>query len=180
MPIAPICGTNYYNSISYKSKVLRDDSKNNTDEKTDTQKEQIFNSALSACQKELLIKETYDLSQPLSEKVREKERAPYSNLATDGIITYKGITFVCNEKNNQICLGDVSDPRNCLSIPLSKGGSLIVNRDNLDGLSKAIDMFSPEDINRIMRAIAQDTKVQQVQNEIDEEKSSIIKDETIQ
>lgn len=75
-------------------------------------------------------------------------------------------------------MGDVSEPKNCLCIPLSKGGSLIVNRDNLGDLSKAIDMFSPEDINLIMRAIAQDTKVQQIQNEIDEEKNSIIKEQS--
>ncbi|MDD6243438.1 MAG: hypothetical protein PUA99_09985 [Roseburia hominis] len=34
-------------------------------------------------------------------------------------------------------------------------------------------MFSPEDVKRIMQAIAQDTKVQQMQKELDDEKNSI-------
>lgn len=50
---------------------------------------------------------------------------------------------------------------------------LLVNRDNLDELSRAIGMFSPEDVKRIMQAIAQDTKVQQMQKELDDEKNSI-------
>lgn len=145
---------NYYNFLNYNSKVKKEE----------------------GYQTKPIRQDTYDFEKLL--EVREKSGAPYSNLATNGIITYKGITFVCNEKNKQICLGDVSEPKNCLCIPLSKGGSLIVNRDNLGDLSKAIDMFSPEDINLIMRAIAQDTKVQQIQNEIDEEKNSIIKEQS--
>ena len=43
----------------------------------------------------------------------------------------------------------------------------------LDELSRAIGMFSPEDVKRIMQAIAQDTKVQQMQKELDDEKNSI-------
>lgn len=50
---------------------------------------------------------------------------------------------------------------------------LLVNRGNLDELSRAIGMFSPEDVKRIMQAIAQDTKVQQMQKELDDEKNNI-------
>ena len=39
--------------------------------------------------------------------------------------------------------------------------------------ANAIDMFSPEDIKRITRAISQDKKCQNKQLEIDEQKSSI-------
>ncbi len=67
----------------------------------------------------------------------------------------------------------MSDLRNVLTIPLSGGGCLKVNRDNLGDLSQAITMFSPEDINLIMRAIADDKKVQEMQNTIEEEKTSI-------
>lgn len=49
----------------------------------------------------------------------------------------------------------------------------MVNRDNLGELSIAITMFSPEDQNRIMRAIAEDKKAQATQNEIEDEKNSI-------
>lgn len=108
-----------------------------------------------------------------SVQVSEEKKAPYSHLAKDGIINYNGVTFVCDNLRSQLCLGDVSNPKNCLRIPMEAGGSLVVNRDNLGELSQAIGMFSPEDVNRIMRAIAQDTKCQQMQQEIEEEKNSI-------
>lgn len=88
-----------------------------------------------------------------------EKRAPYSYLKDEtGNITYNGVTFVCDDKKQQICLGDMSDPKNVLTIPLSEGGCLKVNRDNIADLAKAIDMFSPEDVGRILRAIAQDAK----------------------
>lgn len=37
----------------------------------------------------------------------------------------------------------------------------------------AIGMFSPEDVKRIMQAIVQDTKVQQMKKELDDEKDGI-------
>ena len=89
------------------------------------------------------------------------------------MITYNGVTFVCDEKTNSICLGDMTDKKNVLNIPLSGGGHLKVNRDNLGDLSKAIGMFSPEDVNRILRAIALDTKLQSMQQELDEMENSI-------
>lgn len=109
----------------------------------------------------------------VQEKAAEKSKAPYSYLATDGIIEYNGVTFVCDEERNRLCLGDVSNSKDCITIPLSEGGSLVVNRDSLGALSSAITMFSPEDIKRILWAIAQDKKVQEMQNEIDEDKNSI-------
>ena len=102
------------------------------------------------------------------EQLRTKAKAPYDYLAKDGIIEYKGAVFVCDEKNNCLCLGDVSDKENVLTIPLSGGGCLKVNRDNLGELANAIDMFSPEDINLIMRAIAQDNKARSMQKEMED------------
>ena len=98
---------------------------------------------------------------------------PYEYLAQDGVINYKGVIFTCNSEWNAICLGDMSNRKNVLTIPLSEGGCLMVNRDNFGDLSQAISMFSPEDQNRIMRAIADDKKAQDAQNEIEEEKNSI-------
>lgn len=98
---------------------------------------------------------------------------PYEYLAHDGVINYKGVIFTCNSDWNAICLGDMSNRKNVLIIPLSEGGSLMVNRDNLGDLSQAIGMFSPEDQNRIMRAIADDKKAQSTLEEIEEDKSSI-------
>lgn len=104
----------------------------------------------------------------------EGRRAPYSLMANEqGIIEYKGVEFYCDYEHNRLCLGDVSDLRKCISIGLEKGGCLVFNRENIDELVKAIDMFSPEDINRIMRAIAQDAKLKQTQVQIEDKASGM-------
>lgn len=100
-----------------------------------------------------------------------EKKAPYSYLADEsGVIVYNGVTFICNDKKQQICLGDMTDSKNVLTIPLSKGGSLKVNRDNLGELAKAIGMFSPEDVERILRAIARDNKAREMEMEIEDMK----------
>ncbi len=96
---------------------------------------------------------------------------PYGYLAKDGIIEYNGVIFVCDEETNSICLGDMTDKKNVLNIPLSGGGHLKVNRNSIGLLSRAAGMFTPEDLNIIMRAIAQDTKLQSVQEEIEDTKN---------
>lgn len=93
---------------------------------------------------------------------------PYGSRAKDGVIEYNGVTFVCDTLRNAICLGDMSDKKDVISIPLSEGGTLMVNRDNIDDLSKAIGMFSPEDVNRILRAIAKDAQARRKLLEIEE------------
>lgn len=103
---------------------------------------------------------------PIS-NIRTAPKVPYGYLAKDKVITYNGVEFVCDEKTNSICLGDMTDPKQVLNIPLSGGGHLKVNRANIGQLSKAIGMFSPEDVNLILRAIHLDTKVQSVQNEVE-------------
>ena len=131
-------------------------------------------------QNEQLMKTIYNESKTKSNYIMDKlngvyqDSVPYSYLAKDGIIEYNGVVFTCDAGKNAICLGDVtSDKRKVLTIPLSEGGSLMVNRDNIGDLSKAITMFTPEDINRILRAIADDNKVQEMQNTIEEETNSI-------
>ena len=105
--------------------------------------------------------------------LREAPKVPYGYLAKDGVIMYNGVCFVCDEKTNSICLGDMTDKENVLNIPLSGGGHLKVNRDSIGLLSKAAGMFTPEDLNLIMRAISQDTKIQSVQKEIEDEEASV-------
>lgn len=102
-----------------------------------------------------------------------EKKAPYQHLAQNGTITYKGVTFVCDTDRNRITLGDVTDRSKCLNISLKGGGCLMVNRDNLSDLSQAITMFCPEDINRIMTAIAEDKRAQQMLLEKDEMESSV-------
>ena len=108
-----------------------------------------------------------------SREIEAGEQVPYGHLAKNGIIDYNGVIFVCDYKNNAICLGDMSNKKNVLNIPLSKGGVLRVNRDSLGALSAAIGMFSPEDVNLILRAITQDKMCQDKLQEIEEDKNSI-------
>lgn len=107
------------------------------------------------------------------ETVRGNRNVPYSYMARDGMIQYNGVTFICDPKRNALCLGDVSNPKKVLNIPLSGGGVLKVNRNNLGDLAQAIGMFSPEDANNIMRAIAEDTHCRRKLNEIEELKQDI-------
>lgn len=109
----------------------------------------------------------------LVQNLSSASKVPYGHLAKDGVIEYKGVLFVCDEQSNSICLGDMTDSNNVINIPLSGGGCLKVNRDNIGQLSKAISMFSPEDINRILRALHQDAKVRSKQKEIDDLKAGV-------
>lgn len=104
---------------------------------------------------------------PIS-SIRTAPKVPYGYLAKDGVIAYNGVVFVCDEETNSICLGDMTNKKQVINIPLSGGGHLKVNRANLGQLSKAIGMFSPEDVNLILRAIHLDTKLQSVQNEVED------------
>lgn len=107
------------------------------------------------------------------EGLRQAAKVPYGHLAKDGVIEYNGVCFICDERTNSICLGDMTDKSKVLTIGLSGGGCLKVNRANLGDLSKAIGMFSPEDVNLILRAIAQDTKIQSMKNEMEDMEASV-------
>ncbi len=102
-------------------------------------------------------------------------KVPYGYLAKDGVIEYHGVVFWCDEEHNSLCLGDTSNEADTLVIPLSAGGCLKVNRDSLDGLQKALGMFSPEDVNRILRAIAEDNKVRQARFALEDDKRDVSK-----
>lgn len=99
-----------------------------------------------------------------------KKTCPYSHMAKDGVIDYKGVQFVCDYRTNSICLGDVSDPKKVLNISLPSGGNLKVNVENLKDLNKAAGMFSPADLNAIMRAVSEYNHCTKKLNELEEEK----------
>ncbi len=102
------------------------------------------------------------------------EGGPYSYLADEnGVIEYNGVIFTIDKEKNWLCLGDVSNLDNVIRIPLSEGGCLMVNRDCIGSLGRAIGMFSPEDINRILRALKMDAKVQEMKKEIEEMEDGI-------
>lgn len=112
-----------------------------------------------------------DLIKKLDEKFNG---APYGYMAEDGASSfeYNGVTFGIDNNTKTLSLGDVSDEKNTLTIPLSGGGTFKVNRNNYDELAKAIGMFSPEDVKRIMHAMAQDAKARTAENEVEEEKNN--------
>ena len=97
-----------------------------------------------------------------------KQACPYEYLAKDGVIEYNGIVFACDTENNAISLGDVSDKSKVITVRLSGGGTLYVNRENIGDLSQAMGIFSPEDVNCILRALADDAKIQKTEEEIEE------------
>ena len=106
----------------------------------------------------------------------KNQGAPYSYLANeDGVIEYNGTVFTLDHQRKWLCLGniDLNHMEQVIRIPLSEGGSLMVNRDNIGDLARAIGMFSPEDINRILRAIKLDGKIQQMKHEIEEMEDGI-------
>lgn len=127
-------------------------------------REKIENSAKTSQRSEQIV----------NQKINGEKLGKWYLLADDnGIITYNGVTFVLDSEKQQLCLGDMSQKDNILSIPLSGGGTLNVNRDNIDDLGKAIGMFSPEDINRILRAISEDAQCRRKLNEIEDDKNSL-------
>ena len=46
------------------------------------------------------------------EELRKPSKVPYGHLAKDGVIIYNGVCFVCDERTNSICLGDMTDEKN--------------------------------------------------------------------
>lgn len=145
------------------------------DEDTNGKEQTVFKAGVSDDNSDIL--KAYEAASKgyeyLIQNISSASKVPYGHLAKDGVIEYNGVVFTCDEKSNSICLGDMTDSDNVINIPLSGGGCLKVNRDNIDQLSKAISMFSPEDINRILRALHQDAKIRSKQKEIDDLKDGV-------
>ena len=89
-----------------------------------------------------------------------------------GILNYRGTKFTCDYKSNALKLGDCSDLKNCIRNALVGGGSLVVNKDSIDGLINAISMFSPEDVESILRALQKERMKQKALNEKEEKIAS--------
>jgi len=105
-----------------------------------------------------------------------EKKCPYNFLAKNGIIQYNGVTFECDYKQNAITLGNMYEKEKVLQIALPSGGSLHVNIDNLDTLSKAAGMLTPEDLKAIMRAIHEYNHCTRKCMEIEEEKAETVEE----
>ncbi len=105
-----------------------------------------------------------------AEEEEQDQWFPYDCLSEDGMtITYNGITFQCDSEGHTISLGDTSNAKDTIVIPLSGGGTLLVNRNSINSLGKAIGMFSPEDIGIILRTVAEYQRVSAMKYEMEEE-----------
>ena len=112
-----------------------------------------------------------------NDRLRSGEwKCPYNAMAKDGIIEYNGVIFQCDYRRNAITLGDMSDERKVLNISLPSGGSLKVNVDSFGEISKAAGMFTPEDLNAIMRALHQYNHLTHKLYEIEEEEDETVEE----
>lgn len=107
-----------------------------------------------------------------------QQKCPYDNLAKDGVIEYNGVTFVCDYEKNALCLGDMSNPKRVMNISLPSGGVLKVNYDNIGDLTQAAGMFSPADLNAIMRAITKYNLCTSKLNELDDAEIETVEEAT--
>lgn len=103
-----------------------------------------------------------------------RANCPYGYMAKDGLIEYNGVVFVCDVKTNSICLGDMTNPKKVLNISLPSGGNLKVNINNFGDISKSAGMFSPEDLNAILRAIAQYNHCTGKLDEIEQQENEVM------
>lgn len=166
------------NVLEVYKQVAVQDGKENL-ERADKEREENRAAWLEDVSKLMQMGQTFVAEKLNNEKIQERQqeqellksnRNEYFALGDGSSIIYKGVCFVCNEEDNSISLGDMSDPSEVITIPLSGGGTLKVNRDNIGELGKAIGMFSPEDIGNILRAIAEDKKAQETKLEIEDDK----------
>lgn len=104
---------------------------------------------------------------------------PYDCLSQDGAtITYNGITFQCNSEEHTISLGDTTNKKDTIVIPLSGGGTLLVNKNKIPSLGKAIGMFSPEDIGIILRTVAEYQRITSLKYEMEEDEEKEMEEMT--
>ncbi len=119
------------------------------------------------------VEEKKAFQDKLVKQIKGEKHAPYDYLATDGCINYNGVTFICDTENNRLCLGNVSDPHQCLIVSLEDGGTLMVDQDCIGDLGRAITMFTPEDQKRIMYAVSMYKKAKEMEEEIEEDTAGI-------
>lgn len=92
-----------------------------------------------------------------------------------GVIDYKGIIFYCDTQTDTLKLGDCSDASACIQISLTEGGSLMVNRNNLDQLFDALSFFSPEDMVKILQVLQKEKMSENSLAKIEQEEDKLLK-----
>lgn len=89
-----------------------------------------------------------------------------------GTVTYNGVTLNFDQEKQQMCLGNMNSGDVINAGVLSNGYCFYFNRENIGDLAKILDLFSPEDVNKIMTAIQTDNMADQIKNETEDAKAN--------
>ncbi len=89
-----------------------------------------------------------------------------------GTVTYNGVTLNFDQEKMQMCLGNMNSGDVINAGVLSNGYCFYFNRENIGDLAKILDLFSPEDVNKIMTAIQTDNMADQTKNEVEDAKAN--------
>lgn len=89
-----------------------------------------------------------------------------------GTVTYNGVTLNFDQEKMQMCLGNMNSGDVINAGVLSNGYCFYFNRENIGDLAKILDLFSPEDVNKIMTAIQTDNMADQTKNEVEDVKAN--------
>lgn len=103
-----------------------------------------------------------------------EEIARKSGDGKTGVATYNGVPIVFDFQNSVMTVGDMSNGDIINVGKLSNGYAFSFNRNNIDDISKMLDLFSPEDINKIMAAITTDNIAKSMEQEIEDDKSQAV------
>lgn len=113
--------------------------------------------------------------QDIAKSFRQVEEiARKSGDGKTGMATYNGVPIAFDFQNGIMTVGDMSAGNDIINVgKLSNGYAFSFNRDNIGDISKILDLFSPEDINKIMAAITTDNIAKSMEQEIEDEKAKI-------
>lgn len=95
------------------------------------------------------------ISETLMDIIGEKPKDPIAALvgSEGGLLEHNGVVLAVDTTRSIISIGDVSNPDNVFRVGLSTGYTLKVNWDNITDLAKSLDLFTPEDVKRILHAL---------------------------
>lgn len=106
----------------------------------------------------LLARRDNGVKKSLDQLIRE------GDAAADHVVTYNGVAMAIDSENQKISVGDTVNERS-INVSLSNGYTLSFTRDSIDSISQMLDLFTPEDINKIMEAITIDNMTTSVEEE---------------
>lgn len=115
-----------------------------------------------------------------SELVEEIESAKFGSIHSiddviesakrgNGIVEYNDVTITVNNDFKTISIGDVRRG-DVLTVPLTNGYRFSFNMNNLNDVRSCLSLFQPEDVRRILQAIAEFNYKKKKEAEIEQDK----------